>query len=272
MRRRAIATDLTLAVALLGASIVTGLAQGQGQGGQPLPMPPGGFKPPPPAPVKPYSTVAAPPPQAYADPGFQAFHQQLAAIAAHKDRAALAKLVVAHGFFWVQDKDIADKNKAGIDNFAKAINLDAKDGSGWETLSGFAGDPTGAELPEQKGVVCGPADPALDPKAFQALMQATQTDPSEWGYPVKDGVEMRAAAQPNAPVVEKFGNIMIRVLGDNGPGEGANPPPFLHVAAPDGKSGFVASDAMAPLGGDQMCFRKDAGGWKITGYFGGAGQ
>jgi hypothetical protein len=31
-------------------------------------------------------------------------------------------------------------------------------------------------------------------------------------------------------------------------------------------------DAIAPLGGDQMCYTKDAGGWKITGYLGGASQ
>ena len=47
---------------------------------------------------------------------------------------ALAKLVVAQGFFWIQDKDLADKNKPGIDNLAKAIDLDAKDGSGWDVV------------------------------------------------------------------------------------------------------------------------------------------
>ena len=28
-------------------------------------------------------------------------------------------------------------------------------------------------------------------------------------------------------------------------------------------------DAIAPLGGDQMCYSKDASGWKIAGYLGG---
>ena len=40
-------------------------------------------------------------------------------------------MIVVKNFFWVQDHDIADKRKAGIDNLAKAIDLDAKDGSGW---------------------------------------------------------------------------------------------------------------------------------------------
>jgi hypothetical protein len=44
------------------------------------------------------------------------------------------------------------------------------------------------------------------------------------------------------------------------------------VATPSGKSGFIAMNAIAPLGGDQMCYTKDASGWKIAGFFGGASQ
>jgi hypothetical protein len=267
MRRPLIASTVMLtALMLVALSSERGFAQGQQ-----LPTPPSGFKPPPAAPIKPYAVVAVTPPKPLSDPSFQAFHQQLAAAAARKDRAALAKLVVTQGFFWVQDKDLADKSKSGIDNFAKATGLDAKDGSGWDSLVGFASDPTAAELPDQKGVVCGPADPALDSKAFEALGKATQTDPSEWGYPLKDGVEVHAAAQPNAPVVEKLGMNLVRVLADSADGD-SNAPTFLHVAMPDGKAGFVAVETIAPLGGDQMCYTKDAGGWKITGYFGGAAQ
>ena len=140
------------------------LAAAQAQQQQILPL-----KPPPPAPIKPYTAVAATPPQPYNDPGFQDFHKQLAEIAAKKDRAALAKLVVAQGFFWVQDKDLANKSKPGIDNLAKAIDLDDKDGSGWDALASFASDPTASELPDHKGVFCAPADPKIDSKAFQAL-------------------------------------------------------------------------------------------------------
>ena len=56
-----------------------------------------------------------------------------------------------------------------------------------------------------KGVVCSPADPNVDSKAFEALAGATHSDPSEWGYALKDGVEVHAAAQPNAPVIDKLG-------------------------------------------------------------------
>jgi hypothetical protein len=47
---------------------------------------------------------------------------------------------------------------------------------------------------------------------------------------------------------------------------------MLHIALPDGKAGFVDGQAVAPLGGDQMCYSKDASGWKIAGYLGGVTQ
>jgi hypothetical protein len=267
MRRYPVGPTLILAVlAAATLSPVPVLAQGQ-QTPQILPL-----KPPPPPPIKPYTPVAAKPPVAYDDAAFVAFRKQLSDAATKKDRATLAKLVVAQGFFWFQDKDVADPKKPGVDNLAKAINLAAKDGSGWATLGGYGNEPTAAELPDRKGVLCAPADPTIDPQAFEALGKATQTDPSEWGYPLNAGVEVHAAAQPNSPVVEKLGLNLVHVLPDSGAPNDPNPPAFLHVATPSGKSGFVAMDAIAALGGDQMCYTKDAGGWKITGYFGGANQ
>lgn len=264
MRAAVIASTLTLA-ALLAVTIVPqrGLAQQ-------LPAPPNGFRPPPAAPVKAYKPVAAAPPAPYDDPSFQSFRKQLVDVAAHKDRAALAKLTVAHGFFWMQDKDLAEPGKPGVDNLATAIDLDANNGPGWLILSGFASDPTATDLPDHKGVICAPSDPAIDPKQFEALAEATQTDPTEWGYPTKDGVEVRAAAEPGAAVVDKLGLNLVRVLSDSGSQGDATPPAFLHVATPSGKTGFAATDAIAPLGGDQICYAKDASGWKIAGYFGGA--
>jgi hypothetical protein len=229
------------------------------------------LKPPPPPLIKPYTAVPAKPPVPYADASYQNFRKQLADIAAKKDRAALAKIVVAKDFFWMQEKDMADPKKAGIDNLAKAINLDAKDGSGWEVIAGFVNDPTAADLPDKKGVICAPADPTVDSKAFENLVNTTQTDPSDWGYAVKDGIEVLAQADSNAPVVDRLGLNLVRVLPDQAD-QGANPPPFLHIATPLGKSGYVPMDTLAPLGGDEMCYTKDAGGWKVTGYFGGATQ
>jgi hypothetical protein len=261
MRRAVIAAACTVAALVLAFAQQVFAQQG-------LPR----LAPPPPAPVKPYQTVAAAPPAPFNDPDFIAFRKQLADAAAHKDRAALAKLVVAQKFFWVQDKDLADPHKSGIDNLAKAIALDAQDGSGWEIIMGDANEPSATELPQQKGVFCAPADPVIDPTAFEALGKATGTDPSEWGYPIKDGVEVHAGAAPNTPVVEKLGLNLVRVLPDTAPPADPNAPLFLHVATPSGKAGFVDAQFISPLGGDQMCYIKDAGGWKIAGYLGGVSQ
>ncbi len=270
MRHPLIATTLIL-TALMTVMLVPELGCAQGQTQQ-VPMPPGGFKPLPMAPVKPYQAVAVTPPGPYNDPSFAAFRKQLADIAQHKDRAALAKLVVAQGFFWTQDKDLADKSKSGIANLAIAIDLDAKDGSGWEALAGYASDPTGAPLPDRQGVICAPAEPNIDPKAFEALLQATRVAPPDWGYPTRDEVEMRSAPKPNAPVVEKLGLTLVRVLPDSAPPDDPNQPAFLHVAAPSGKAGFVPLESVSGFSDDQMCYTKDASGWKIIGYFGGAAQ
>jgi hypothetical protein len=256
--------SMAAALAALVSFATPGLAQ------QAQPQLPN-LRPPPPAPIKPYQPVAVTPPAPLSDPGFIAFRKQLADAAAHKDRGALSKLVVAQKFFWIQDKDLADPKKSGIDNLAKAVGLDAPDAPGWDVLVGFANEPTAAESSDQKGVVCGPADPDIDPKAFEALGKATQTDPSEWGYPLKADAEVHAAALATAPVVEKLGMTLVRVLPDSGQQGDANQP-MLHIALPDGKSGFVDAQALSPLGGDQMCYTKDAGGWKIAGYLGGVAQ
>src|SRR5437868_313989 len=52
---------------------------------------------PPIAPAKPYKAIAVTPPVPLADPSFEAFRKQVADAAQKKDRAGLAKLVVAQG-------------------------------------------------------------------------------------------------------------------------------------------------------------------------------
>lgn len=260
MRQALVASTLIVAIIMLGSA--TGRAEPQ------LPT----LRPPPPPPIKPYAAVPVTPPANLNDASFIAFRKQLADVAAHKDRGALAKLIVAHDFFWVQDKDLADKQKSGVDNFAKAIGLDAKDGSGWATLAGYAGDPTGEPLPDHPDIVCAPAEPTIDSKAFEALIKATRSEPPEWGYPAKSGIDVRDAAKPDAPVVDKLGLTLVRVLPDNEPPDDPKQPAYLHIATPSGKAGYVPLEAISSLAGDQMCYTKDASGWKIAGYFGGASQ
>ena len=265
MRRR-----LAVAASILTA-VVLGALAAAGAAAQDLPQPPVGFKPPPPPPpppVKPYSTVAVKLAGPYADPSFAAFRKELGAAVGKKDRAALAKLIVTQDFFWIQDKNLADASTSSIDNLAKAIDLDNPNGAGWRVLAMDSSEPTLAELPDNKGIFCAPAPPDFDAKAFETLVQQTDTDPEDWGYAARDGIEARAAAQPSAAVVEKLGLYFVRVLPDSpkaNPGETQ----FLHLALPDGKTGFIPIDALMPLATDKICYSKSDGGWKIMGYIGG---
>jgi hypothetical protein len=263
MYRRLLAVSAFAAIIAAFAVHPGSAQQGAQQGQSPLPS----FRPPPPASIKPYQAVSV-----LNDPSFTAFRNQLGEVAARKDRAALAKMVVTQNFFWIQEQDLADPHKSGIDNLAKAVELDAADGSGWQILGGFATETSAAESPQQPGVFCAPADPKLDPSALEALAKATQTDPSEWGYPNQSGVEVRAAAQPNAQVIDKLGANLVRVLPDTSPPANPNEPFFLHVATPSGKSGYVDAQTVSPLGGDQLCYRKQGSAWKIIGYLGGVLQ
>jgi hypothetical protein len=213
----------------------------------------------------PYKPVAVKVPELINDTALEALRKQLGEAAQRKDRAALAKLVIGQGFFWIGEKgDRADKRRSGVDNLAAALGLNNKDGAGWDMLASFADDPTGAPSPGRKDAICAPADPAFDGKAFNELLAATKTDASEWGYPVSANIEVRTAPQPNAPVIEKLGSVFVRIVTEGS----SNVPTFLRVVTPSGKAGFVSVDLLAPIGDDQLCYVKDAGGWKIGGYIG----
>jgi hypothetical protein len=225
---------------------------------------------PPPAPVKPgpYQIVAIKPPATVSDPSFEAFRKQLAGIAEKKDRAALTQLVAAT-FFWVpEDADVADKAKPAIDNLAKAIGLDGKDALGWEVLTEYAGETTAGPDAQRPGVICAPGEPTFDDKAADELANATQTDSSDWVYPVHDGVEVRSGPQPDAAVVDKLGLHLVRALEDESPAN-AVMATALKVMTPSGKIGYVPVEAMRAVVGPQMCYLKDASGWKIAGFIGG---
>ena len=105
--------------------------------------------------------------------------------------------MVAQGFFWEgENGDKADKKKSGADNLAAALGLANKDTDGWDILAGYAGDPTTMPFTEKQGVICAPADPAFEEKDLEEVAKATQTDPGDWGFPIADGVEVRASANP----------------------------------------------------------------------------
>lgn len=218
------------------------------------------------APPKPYKPVTITLPPA-GDASLETFRKQLAEVAQRRDRAALAALVVKEGFFWERENgDGADRKKSGIDNLAAALGLDNKDGSGWHILADYAGDPTATPIPGKPDWLCSPGDPAFNDADLEALAKATETDIGEWGYPLRDGVEVRDSAMPNAKVVDKLGLHFVRVMPDESPLTAASS--LLRIVLPSGKVGFVSADLLAPLGLDQLCYVKDKAGWKITGYIG----
>src|SRR5215470_12163971 len=216
----------------------------------------------------PYKPVRITPPPGVNDPTFDTFRKQLTEIANNKDRAALARLVAAN-FFWVpEDKDIADKQKSGIDNLAKALSLDGTDAFGWEALAAYAAETTVMADPQRKGVFCAPSEPVFDEKAADELANATHTDAADWVFPLRDGVEVRAEAKQDAPVVDKLGLYLVRALVDESPANAVYAS-FVKVMLPSGKIGFVPVETVLPIGGEQLCYVKDASGWKITGFLGG---
>ena len=224
---------------------------------------------PPSAALGPYKPVPITLPAAMKDPSFDEFRKQLAEIARKKDRAALTPLI-ATDFFWIpEDTDIADKKLPAIDNAAKALGLNGgADAIGWDSLAAYAAEGSVMADPQRTGVFCAPAEASFDEKAADELASATQTDASDWVFPLRDGVEVRALAKPDSPVIDKLGPYLVRVLPDDSPAN-AVLAAFVKVMMPDGKVGFVPIESVLPIGGEQLCYVKDASGWKIAGFLGG---
>ena len=243
---------LRLIAALLIAGLLPAAAQNSTRGAAPA--------------ARPFKPVAIAPATPLSDTDFDTMRKQLGEVARRKDRAALAKLVVARGlFWWRQNRDTADKRKSGVDNLAAALGLNDKDSAGWDILAGYADDAGAAPSAEHKGAVCAPADPIFNRKDFDELIKATQSDASEWGYPVSAGIEVHGSPQANAPVIDRLGLVFVRVMPEPTPTSAA----YVRIVTPSGRAGYVSVDAIAPIGNDQLCYVKDGDAWKIGGYIGG---
>jgi hypothetical protein len=193
--------------------------------------------------------------------------KELAEIAQKRDRAALAERVAAN-FFWIPEaRDLADKQRPGIDNLAKALGLDAPDGVGWDTIAAYAGEASTAADPQRSGVICSPAEAGFEEAAADVLANATQTDATDWVFPIRDGVEVRSGARQDATVIETLGLHLVRVIPDESPANAVLS--VIKVLTPSGKVGFVPLESVLPIGGEQMCYVKEASGWKIAGFLGG---
>jgi hypothetical protein len=225
-------------------------------------------KPPPSAAAKPYKAIAVEPPQPFMDASFEEFRKHLGDVVKRKDRNALRSMVIDKGFFWeTEDSDKADAKKSSFENFATAVGLNSKDGSGWDLLESAAEERTLEELQDRKGVMCAPATASFDENAFDELTKETKTEDEDWGYPASAGVEVHASAKPNSPVIDKLAMNLVRVLDNDEASDDPDAP--LKVVTPAGKIGYVDSDAVVPLVSDQLCYAKEGGSWKIVGYAGG---
>jgi hypothetical protein len=252
-----VAAALVIAGVLAPRSVpAQGQPQTHGQGQPPAPA------------VGPYKAVPIKLAPAMNDASFEAFRKQLAEIVQKKDRAALAKLMASH-FFWIpEDKDLADKKKSAIDNLTKALNLNDKDGFGWEALGAYAAEASASADPQRQGVFCAPAEPAFDEKAADELANATHTDAADWAFPVRDGIEIRETPKNDGPVVDKLGLHLVRVLADDSPANAVTAA-FVKVVTPAGKVGYAPVESILPIGGEQLCYAKEGGAWKIAGFYGG---
>jgi hypothetical protein len=238
----------------------------QGPGAQ-KGAPPQAQQQPAPPPPAPYTALKVSPPKPSTDASLAAFRKDLVAIAQKKDRAALAKMVLAKDFFWMKEEGNAAGKKTGIDALATALNLAAKDGSGWDMLGELATDESAAPYPDRPNTVCSPAGPEFKPEDLEKLVNDTKTDVGDWGFTSAENIEVHASAQANSPVIEKIGMIFIRVMPDTAPNASQD---MMRIVTPSGKVGFVAAEAINPLGSDQICYGKDAtGAWKIVGMIGG---
>jgi hypothetical protein len=224
-------------------------------------------QPPAPPPPAPYAALKISPPKPSEDATLAAFRKDLVAIAQKKDRGALVKVVLAKDFFWMKEEGNAAAKKTGIEALATALNLAAKDGSGWDMLAELASDESAQPFPDRPNTVCSPAGPQYKQEDLEKLVNDTKTEIGDWGFTSAENVEVHATAQANSPVIEKLGMIFIRVLPDTAPNASQD---MMRIVTPSGKVGFVAAEAINPLGSDQICYGKDpSGAWKIVGMIGG---
>jgi len=257
-------TDLTIFAALGFALVAAVPASAQKP---PTQQPPAAEQAPAQAPPKPYKPVVVTSPAPMTDAGLDALRKQIGEVASKKDKKALAGLVVAKGFFWERaDGKPADAKKSGVDNLSAALGL--PDDAAWDALGAYAGDPTAEPAgDDHKGAVCSPASPQFDDKAAEELAKSTGTDPAEWGFVSQAGAEIHAKADAKSPLVEKVDMILIRVYEDqNAQGDSGE---FTRVVGPSGKVGFISSELVRALSGDQLCYAKDGAAWKIGGYVSG---
>jgi hypothetical protein len=240
---------------LLLATVIPGTQSALAQAGGPLPPPP-----------KPYGAVAVTLPRPLPDASFEAFRKELAAVVSRQSRNDLVKFVVPQGFFW--DHDLGgsfEAQKSSVDNFMRAFHFDRDGGDTWQRLAGITAERAVSRHFSRSGVVCAPGEPTYNDSALQKLYDATGTHGLDWAYPRAASTPVRSAPQPNAAAIDTLKLHFVRTLDPDPADNGWTP-----VVTPLGRTGFVASGALATLFIERLCYGKDGRGrWRVMGYIGG---
>ena len=62
---------------------------------------------------------------------------------------------------------------------------------------------------------------------------------------------------------------LVRIMPEEPPAGAQQPDqPFVRVVTPSGNVGYAPDDSLSSLDIEQICYVKDASGWKIAGYAG----
>ncbi len=110
--------------------------------------------------------------------------------------------------------------------------------------------------PSEHGVLAG--RPEFELEELEKLAEATKTDVGDWGSrpPTRSSV-FAGRQRRTRPVIGSLGMQFVWAMPDTAPNASQE---FMRIVTPCGKVGFVASEAINPLGSDQICYGKDQRG------------
>jgi len=176
--------------------------------------------------------------------------------------------VLAQGFFWIKERGQRGRKKSRDRGAVHGTQSRRQEWVGLGIASAsFAADDTAAPYPERPNTVLLAGRSGIQPPDLEKLGRDDKTNLGDWGF-------LRAGWRRGAP--DRAGEFArhrkarhafrardARYGAECEPGNDA----YRHAKR---KVGFVAAEAVSPLGSDQLCYGKDAsGGWKIVGMIGG---